>query len=119
MDTREAAIAARRFGLGPKSGDLKRIAADPRGYVLAALARKDAAVLDGPGLEASHVNLVRMREARQAQQLSRALEKQRADKEPSASEGMSAGAPVMTPDMQGAAGARARPGELRREVMLE
>ncbi len=35
MTTREAAIAANRFGLGARPGELKQIASDPRGWLLA------------------------------------------------------------------------------------
>ena len=35
----DASTAARRFGLGPKPGDLARIASDPRGYVLTMLVK--------------------------------------------------------------------------------
>ena len=37
MSSRDAAIALRRFGLGARSGELKRIAGDPRGFVLQSL----------------------------------------------------------------------------------
>ena len=50
MSNPEASIATRRFGLGPKPGDLKRIASDPRGYVLAALAKTDGALITDAGL---------------------------------------------------------------------
>ena len=43
---RDAATAVRRFGLGPKPGDIARIAADPRGYVTAALANPQLARID-------------------------------------------------------------------------
>jgi uncharacterized protein (DUF1800 family) len=50
MSSREAAVAVRRFGLGAAPGDLKRVATDPRGYVLAALSDPSAARLTAPGL---------------------------------------------------------------------
>jgi uncharacterized protein (DUF1800 family) len=43
---RDVATAVRRFGLGPKPGDIARIAADPRGYVLSALATPQLARID-------------------------------------------------------------------------
>ncbi len=55
MSTREAAVALRRFGLGARPGDVRRIAADPRGYVAAQLANPSAARLDDPDLEPSHL----------------------------------------------------------------
>ena len=38
MSSRDAATALRRFGLGPRPGEIKSISGDPRGFVLAALA---------------------------------------------------------------------------------
>jgi uncharacterized protein (DUF1800 family) len=123
MNTREAAIAARRFGLGPKPGDLRRISSDPRGYVTAALARKDAALLEAPGLDPSHVSLVRMREARQAQQLARAVEKQQAAKDASGAGSMSENSgearQTMASEADGAAKGSNKAAEVRREIMLE
>lgn len=55
MSTRDAVVAMRRLGLGPRPGDLKRIAADPRGFVAAQLANPAAARLDDPDLEPSHI----------------------------------------------------------------
>lgn len=46
----EAILATNRFGLGPRPGDLARIASDPRGAVLAQLADPAAARLEAPGL---------------------------------------------------------------------
>jgi uncharacterized protein (DUF1800 family) len=71
MSTREAALAARRFGLGPKPGELARIGGDPRGYVLAQLERKDAAVIAGSHLQPSHVAWRALREATIAEQAAR------------------------------------------------
>jgi uncharacterized protein (DUF1800 family) len=61
MKLRDASIAVRRFGLGPRSGDIERIAADPRGYVLAALQRKDGAALSDASLEPGHATLASLR----------------------------------------------------------
>ncbi|HRD74413.1 MAG TPA: DUF1800 family protein [Hyphomicrobiaceae bacterium] len=55
MAKQDTATALRRFGLGARPGDHARIAADPRGYVLAALADRQAALLDDPDLDPSHV----------------------------------------------------------------
>ena len=47
----DASTATRRFGLGPKPGDLTRIASDPRGYVLAMLGKAgEANIATGPRL---------------------------------------------------------------------
>lgn len=58
MTTRDAATAARRFGLGPKPGDLSRIAGDPRGSLLAALKEPVAALIDDSVLQPSHTLFV-------------------------------------------------------------
>ena len=46
MNTRDAVIAARRFGLGARQGELRAIAADPRGWLVAQLAPEQP--LPGP-----------------------------------------------------------------------
>ncbi len=53
----------RRLGLGPKPGDVKRIAADPRGFVLASLSDAKRALIDDADLEPSHVVLAESRAA--------------------------------------------------------
>lgn len=55
MSTREAAIALRRFGLGSRPGEVARIAADPRGFVLGQLAKPTSALLSDLDLEPSHL----------------------------------------------------------------
>ena len=69
MSTREAAISLRRFGLGARPGDIKRIAADPRGFVTGQLANPGAALLNDPDLEPSHLVFA---EAQRAQMEQRA-----------------------------------------------
>lgn len=53
MSGEDQSLALRRFGLGARPGDLKRIASDPRGYVLESLAAKQGALLDGHELPPS------------------------------------------------------------------
>ena len=60
MKHREASVALRRFGLGPRTGDLARVAGDPRGYVLEGLQKKGAAEIRDPELEPSHVSFTLM-----------------------------------------------------------
>ncbi len=73
-EQRDAATAVRRFGLGPKPGDIARIAADPRGYVLAALANPAAArIQDSPELEASPAVFAALEEARIEQAIMKAF----------------------------------------------
>jgi uncharacterized protein (DUF1800 family) len=71
MGIHDPATAIRRFGLGARPGDLKRIASDPRGYVASALLDPNAARLPVTGLAPSHVNFVRMREIGRAERLAR------------------------------------------------
>lgn len=71
MSSRDAAIALRRFGLGPRPGEIKAISGDPRGFVLSALARPAAAELSDPDLEPSHVVFAEAQMAQIAKQAER------------------------------------------------
>lgn len=73
MSQHDVVTAVRRFGLGPKPGDLSRIAADPRGFVAAQLANRNGALLDGADLQPSHVVFAEAQEAQMAQRLAKAL----------------------------------------------
>ena len=55
MSARDAVTALRRFGLGARPGEVKRIAGDPRGYVLQSLTEPGRVRIDDPALEPSHV----------------------------------------------------------------
>ena len=44
MSLQDAAIAANRFGLGARPGDLERIAGDPRGWLRAQLTDRKSVV---------------------------------------------------------------------------
>jgi uncharacterized protein (DUF1800 family) len=71
---RDAATAARRFGLGPKPGDLAKIASDPRAYLLSALANPALARLpDTPELENSRQVFASLEEARIEQAIMKAF----------------------------------------------
>lgn len=104
----DAAIAVRRFGLGPRPGDLKRISGDPRGYVEAALGKLDAVAISAPGLETSQENFVRIFDAQ------RAVREARAATATPAMPG--SGAP--TPAVEKSTDAE-KPGEVRKEVFQE
>ena len=92
VEPKDAATAVRRFGLGPKPGDIARIAADPRGYVLAALTNPQAArIPDSPELEPSHAVFVSLEEARIEQAIVKAFG------------GANAAAPAAIPSAQAAA----------------
>ena len=73
MSTREAVVAVRRFGLGARPGELDRLGGDARGFLLASLARKDAALIRDPGLEPSHVVFANAQQARVATQTLKAF----------------------------------------------
>jgi uncharacterized protein (DUF1800 family) len=73
MSTRDALTAVRRFGLGPRPGEIAHIAGDPRGAVLAALARPDAAMIEGPGLEPSHAVFAKAHQATLEAQMAKAF----------------------------------------------
>jgi len=129
MPPHATAVALRRFGLGPKPGDVKRTAADPRGFVLASLADPARAALVDEGLEPSHVTFEAMRIAQQQQKLAKDAAGGAAMAEAKSAQNAT---PVTAPDMPSlpsngrAPGARvavpadgAKPGRIRREVMLE
>src|SRR5436853_502742 len=52
-DTKAAALALHRFGLGPRSGTIEAIASDPQGALLAELDRPGAATLAAAELPSS------------------------------------------------------------------
>ena len=109
MANSDAAIACRRFGLGPKPGDLKRVAGDPRGYVLAALNSKTAARIDDPGLEPSHAVLIELADARAEKKLAQAF----------ANDPMMAGNANANAGAGAAAAPSAMPGQIRKEALKE
>jgi uncharacterized protein (DUF1800 family) len=78
MSKRDAAVATRRFGLGPRPGEIARIASDPRGAVLAQLARPETARLDRPELESSHSAFVIVQALEREKRLARAANKEKA-----------------------------------------
>jgi uncharacterized protein (DUF1800 family) len=111
MSPAEAAIATRRFGLGARPSDVARIAHDPRGYVLAALDQKDAAIVERTALQPSHAHFVALREAQKARRQARAA---------GAMAGAEAGASQQQSEQaQPAPSMAVRPGEIRREVMRD
>ena len=73
MSTRMAMIALRRFGLGARAGDIAKVAADPKGYVLSSFDRRNAILLDDPDLEPSHVTFAAAAVAQQQQRLARLI----------------------------------------------
>lgn len=88
MSGEDQSLALRRFGLGARPGDLKRVASDPRGYVLESLAAKQGALLDGHELPPSWEVFA------EAQELAR---KQKADRMAAAAALAKAPAPLAAP----------------------
>ena len=74
MSTRDAATALRRFGLGARTGEIRRIAGDPRAFILQGLSRANAALI-GDELKPSHATFAAAREAQRQQRLARAAAK--------------------------------------------
>jgi uncharacterized protein (DUF1800 family) len=128
MSTRDATTALRRFGLGARPGEIKRIAADPRGFVLQALSRVDVALINDPQLEPSYVTFASARAAQQRKKLIERTEFKRSGEDstktlmaPDARE--TAAPPPMQAEIAGEKGlAKAatppleKPGQIRREA---
>jgi uncharacterized protein (DUF1800 family) len=116
MPQHDVVTAFRRFGLGPRAGDLQRIAANPRGYVQACLADRNAARLEKEGLDPSHVVFAQVQEALAAQRLAKALMSEAAKQPPApgkASPPAAAMAPALKP------GLPAPPNQVRREALTD
>lgn len=123
---RDASTAVRRFGLGPKPGEMARIGSDPRGAVLAALADPKAALLNNrPELQSSNAVFAALQDA----QIEVAFLRAFADKgatpaataaaieKPGADAGMMAGPPSQPPTA--ALGGANPAGRLRREALRD
>ncbi len=125
MTHREASIALRRFGLGPRRGDLARIAGDPRGYVLAAIGNRQGAIVEDAELEPSHLSFLALRTAQRDQRTARnmLLEVGKDAAAPGAKSppGSEAAKPdTLKPVAPTSIGdGSAKPGEIRREVFRE
>src|SRR4051812_26644057 len=73
VDGAKAALALRRFGLGPRPGDLAKFSADPQTALLDELARPSGVRLDGPDLLSSNAAYARNREAEEQRRVSRLM----------------------------------------------
>lgn len=102
MSSRDASSALRRFGLGPRPGEIKQIAGDPRGFVLAQLTKAASVRMVDTDLLASHDALAALREAQLAQRLAREFVKD-GTKPASTAPGL-AGAPQRMADAATSAG---------------
>jgi len=109
MRPEPSAVALRRFGLGPRPGDVARIAGDPRGYLAAQVAVLVAATIAGANLPPSHEIIVAAREALAAQRQLKADGK---------AAGPNDAAAAPQPPMAQPA-ASERPGRIRRDAFLE
>ncbi len=131
MSSRDATIALRRFGLGARSDELKRIAGDPRGFVLQSLTQADAVLISDAALEPSHVTFATALVAQRQKKLAERAEVMRsadagnaqAAKEPQPQ--LAAPPPPVAeaaPDMaqpQATAPPAAKPGRIRREAFQQ
>jgi uncharacterized protein (DUF1800 family) len=130
MSARDAVTALRRFGLGARPSEIKRVAGDPRGSILQSLADPALARIEGPALEPSHVTFAAAMAAQRRQRLARAAAKEEAAAmkdgridppqaaapaapSPSASQPPNASPPANSPPAQPKAG------EIRREAFVE
>ena len=119
----QPATALRRFGLGARPGEMKRIAADPQGYVLQALASPQAAQIDSPDLEPSHITLASLQVLGQQKKLADTVKRERALELAQASVTDKANGELMREAPPAAAGAKGepqlKPGRVRRDVFQE
>ena len=97
MSSADPVIALRRFGLGGRAGDARRIASDPSGYVAAALADPSKALLNHPDLDPSHVVFANAQDAQLSQRISGELAKNTAKAAATASAQMAATDPNTMP----------------------
>ena len=99
MANADPVIALRRFGLGSRQGDVRRIASDPRGYVVAALADPSKALLNHPDLEPSYVVFATAQDVQLSRRISNELAKNIAKTAATTSAQMAAVDPNMPPLM--------------------
>lgn len=130
MANHDLSHAVRRFGLGPKPGDIRTIQGDPRGAVSSQLERRDAARIDATELMPSHVAFAELRAARQEQKEAKAAAKVQsappvaAASTPAPPGGTGANSPTsqprtgVKPDAKAAAPGPT-PGEIRREAFRD
>ena len=97
MANADPVIALRRFGLGSRQGDVRRIASDPRGYVVAALADPSKALLNHPDLEPSYVVFATAQDVQLSRRISNELAKNIAKTAATTSAQMAAVDPNMPP----------------------
>jgi uncharacterized protein (DUF1800 family) len=127
MQQHGSVTALRRFGLGPKPGDISKVSGDPRGFLLASLKDKNAGRLDDSKLEPSHIVYAAAQEAQMAQRLGQLLLKDaiKVDAGRGASGGpdmspAGAAGPAMSDGKPATAAAPVAPaGQIRRDALNE
>jgi uncharacterized protein (DUF1800 family) len=78
MSNTDALTALRRFGLGGRPGELKKISGDPRGFVLASIARPLSANISDPDLDSSAETYRASQVAQQQQKIAREAKRESA-----------------------------------------
>jgi uncharacterized protein (DUF1800 family) len=125
MSTRDATTALRRFGLGARPGEIRRIAGDPRGFVIQSLSHAETILLTGPNLAPGHATLAAVMDARRRQRLARAGEEKEVASdallktEPSSPSSATDGAETAPKMPSSSASSQTKPGEIRRAAFVE
>src|SRR5258708_23199869 len=100
----EAALALHRFGLGPRAEAIAKLAADPRGALLADLERPGAGAIDDSNLLTSAEAALAGRDFRQVRKAARLAERiAHQDTQPAnppAAQPVARNAPKADPDME-------------------
>jgi uncharacterized protein (DUF1800 family) len=99
MSKSDPVTALRRFGLGVRQGEVRRIASDPRGFVLAALTDPSKALLNHPELDPSYVVFANAQDVQLSQRIATELSKNTARTAATGSAQMAAVDPNMPPSL--------------------
>ncbi len=123
MSKSDPVTALRRFGLGVRQGEIKRIASDPRGYVASALADPSKALLNHPDLDPSHVVFANAQDVQLSQRIAIELAKTTARTAATGSAQMAAVDPNLPPSVASPPAkpkvADLTPARIRRDAMAE
>jgi uncharacterized protein (DUF1800 family) len=130
VSSRDAAVALRRFGLGARPGEIKRIAGDPRAFVLRSLADENAALISDATLEPSHITFAtalaaqRQKKLAERAEVMRSTEAEAGKGQPlhgaqSASPPPAEQGPDMAQPPQAAISPAEKPGRIRREAFQQ
>lgn len=120
MSMRDAVTALRRFGLGARPGEIKRIEGDPRGFLLQSLTRPEAARLEHPDLRPSHVTFTEAMVAQRAKRQAEVQRKSAARPDPGTqTPDKPANPPPEAKPPAEPPAATPKPGQVRREAFVE